>query len=110
MITNPQSLFYIDIETAPVVKTYDELSGQMRLAWANRCERNNQEPKDEYENTASFFPELSKVVSVGMGKFEDGKFIVKAIGGDNELFILNLLAPAIEKNKVLCTHAGTYFD
>jgi predicted PolB exonuclease-like 3'-5' exonuclease len=111
MIKNYKELFYIDIETAPIKQSIEELDPAMLSAWKYKCERNNQEVEDEYNKSASFFPELSRVVSIGMGKFDkDGIFTVKAVGGPNEVSLLTQFADTLQRNKILCTHAGSYFD
>jgi predicted PolB exonuclease-like 3'-5' exonuclease len=111
MIKNYKELFYIDIETAPIKQSIEELDPAMLLAWTNKNGRDNIEAVPAYNNSASFFPELSRVVSIGMGKFDkDGIFTVKAVGGPDEVSLLTQFADTLQRNKILCTHAGSYFD
>ena len=120
------SLLFIDIETAPNTRSFDEVSEQMQYLWAKktkdeRASGNNGDeisPSSFYDERAALYPEFGRIVciSVGITRYSRGKneFITKSYCSEDEKRLLNEFNAMITSywtdNKMYCGHNIKEFD
>lgn len=116
-------LIYIDIETAPVCKTFEDLTALEKILWnekKGRLKPENESEEEYYFQHAGIFAEFGKIICISVGWFmEDKDFSglkIKSFYGHNEMQILKDFAfylqnaVASNKNKQLCGHNIKEFD
>lgn len=109
---------FIDIETVPIVETFDGLNEELALCYQRKFghELENNSPgkfdcfEDHYLNKAALFAEFGKIVCVSMGYVANDKISVKSFYGDDEKRILTDTILTFEKASGLVAHNGKDFD
>ena len=117
---------FIDIETAPVVENFSELSENMQDHWLRKmkitkpAESVNVIPEDLFVEKAGVYSEFARVVCIGIGCLEhkeDGwKIYLKSLTGTDENALLHSFCSAItqfleqRKKLVFCGHNIKEFD
>jgi len=107
---------FIDIETVPQVYSYNELKEDDKKHWNNKWRYNKDLNPEELYNKAGIYAEFAKVISIGLGYFNEDKFRVKCISGHDEKKVLQELAILLDKHfnseskHALCAHNGKEFD
>jgi predicted PolB exonuclease-like 3'-5' exonuclease len=119
-----ESVLFIDIETVPMARSYDQLPETFRALWDKKAEhltkseRNHggleKSPQEVYER-AGIYAEFGKIVCISTAILRNGSLWVKSFAGDDEAVVLKefagLLAKAPEKKfQYLCAHNGKEFD
>lgn len=110
-----EDILFIDIETVPITYHYNKLSQTEKELWNKKWVYSKEiDPEQQYLK-AGIYAEFAKVVCIGLGYFNEGKFRTKAIAGENEQTILKefseLLNGHFNKNEhLLCAHNGKEFD
>jgi len=114
------NLMFIDIETVPLVETFDELNEPLRNSWENMYIK--QKKSQEYPSASEFFtenaalyPEFLKIVCITIGYFNGNKLHVTDINEQkcqNEYGMLVTLNTIMSKslNFKLMAHNGKNFD
>jgi len=72
----PENLIYIDVETVPIAKTYDDLDVEQQTLWIENIKYSKE--YNTYDilglqaswEKAGFYPEFAKIVCIGIGYFE----------------------------------------
>ncbi len=110
-----QTLF-IDIETVPLTYKYNELKEDDKYHWDNKWRFNKENSPEDLYSKAGIYAEFAKVISIGLGFYNEGKFRVKCISGDDEKEVLVEFAELLSKHfnntekHFLCAHNGKEFD
>jgi hypothetical protein len=110
-----EKILFLDVETAPIVYNYSDLEKDMKELWDKRWQYNKEiDPAQRYEK-AGIYAEFSKVVCIGLGYYNEGKFRVKTIVGENEADLLKRFAEVLKlhfntESHLLCAHNGKEFD
>jgi uncharacterized protein YprB with RNaseH-like and TPR domain len=115
---NLDKVLFLDIETAPMCATYEELPERFMPLWDKKAAYLK---KEEEDSPASLFPragiyaEFGKVVCISFGMLIDGNFRIKSFYGDDEKALLTDFANLLEskfssKKFLLCAHNGKEFD
>lgn len=115
MSTNIESILFLDIETVPVVYNYAGLDQDMRSLWDKKWQYNKDLSPEQQYSKAGIYAEFAKIVCIGVGYFNEGKFRVKAFAGDDETLILKEFSGLVGKyfnrrENLLCAHNGKEFD
>lgn len=121
-LLNLENVLFLDIETVPMVPTYDELPLTYRKHWDRKADfmprRPEDTPKDMFAR-AGIFSEFGKIIciSVGFMKYVDGKntFKLKSFFGDDEKQLLTEFCEMLSKHgnrkePLLCGHNIKEFD
>lgn len=116
-MTQPKlnNILFLDIETAPLVYKYKDLSQAEKELWDKKWLYNPDNKPEELYSKAGVYAEFSKVICIGLGYYNGKEFRVKAIAGDNEKKILEEFLDIVKThfNKaehVFCAHNGKEFD
>ena len=115
MSTNIENILFLDIETAPVVYDYQQLPGDMKDLWDRKWQYNKDLSPEQQYAKAGIYAEFAKIICIGVGYFNDGKFRVKSFAGDDEKQILQDFSSLVGKyfnrrENLLCAHNGKEFD
>ncbi len=112
------NILFLDIETVPQEKSFDDVSESLQGLWDKKSEyfRNEEEsPADVYQR-AGIYAEFGKIVciSVGFITVNGSERILreKSYAGHDEKVLLNDFAAMLNKNsrKFLCGHNIKEFD
>jgi predicted PolB exonuclease-like 3'-5' exonuclease len=118
-----ENVLFLDIETVPSVRNFNELTEKQQNLWEIRSSRKRKD-EDEVEPAESWpraglYAEFGKIVCISAGIFsslaEPRRFRIKSLYGDEELSILREFAQLIKsfkqgRNLLLCAHNGKDFD
>ena len=112
-------ILFLDIETVPVVASFQELPDKFKMLWEKKAEqlkRNDDNlTADKLFEKAGIYAEFGKIVCISCG-FETGKeFRLKSFYGDDEEILLSEFANMLNKyysddKYLLCAHNGKEFD
>ncbi len=114
------NILFLDIETVPQYKRYEEVPQTFAELWNKKCEvlKNNPEeysPSEIY-NRAGIYAEFGKIICISCGCFTpDKKFRIKSFAGHDEIKLLIEFCGMLHNsfntpNKLLCAHNGKEFD
>ena len=120
---NIEHVLFLDIETVPAVKTYDEWSSKMQSLWDKKASKflaEGQDAKDVFQR-AGIYAEFGKIICISVGYIyhkEGGKrvFRVKSFAGDDEKTLLQEFTNMLQayhakvRNLQLCGHNAKEFD
>lgn len=119
----PEHLVGIDIESVRVVDDYNDLPDDLRSAWVYKNKQNNVIPSHQelwnlWRDTASLYPEFSKVCSVSLTFLGVGrtKLFCRNFTHTDERALLIRLAGVLnsmyhkDRSYRLIGHAAKYFD
>ncbi len=110
-----ENILFLDIETAPLTYQYSKLNSAEKELWDKKMAfARDQTPEQAYAK-AGVYAEFAKVICIGLGFYNEGKFRVKTLAGDNEKEILAAFAKLVTEffNKPehhFCAHNGKEFD
>ena len=112
---NIENILFLDIETVPLIYDYKEIDSQTKDLWDKKWQYNKEISPEQQYKKAGIYAEFAKVVCVGLGFYNKGKFRVKTIASATELDILQGLAEVLNEhfnteNHFLCAHNGKEFD
>lgn len=119
---NLQDILFLDIETVPCIKDYNDLTDEMQWLWDKKSERTRVEDQtaaDAWFQRAGIFAEYGKIVciSVGIMHRTDGEwhFRLRSFANDDESKLLRdfshmLTTHFSSQYKRLCGHNGKEFD
>lgn len=116
----PEDVLFIDIETAPSARSYEDLDPSIRLLWDKKSRQfrtDEQLPSDVY-GRAGIFAEFGRIICISAGFISEKNpyaFRIKSFYGDDEKEILNGFSELIRKfsrnrEMLLCAHNGKEFD
>ena len=115
---NISNILFLDIETVPIVPTYEDLKESMRKLWDKKAERVKKYEdlsSDDIFNRAGIYAEFGKIICVSCGIFRGGEFRIKSFYGEDEKELLAGFADLLnshynKKHHLLCAHNGKEFD
>lgn len=115
METSLENILFMDIETVPLVYHYAGLDESLRELWDWKWAYSKELSPEQQYARAGIYAEFAKIVCIGVGFFNEGKFRLKAIAGDSEAEILQEFSSLLnqhfyKKEQVLCAHNGKEFD
>lgn len=116
----PEDVLFIDIETAPSARSYEDLDPSIRLLWDKKSRQfrtDEQLPGDVY-GRAGIFAEFGRIICISAGFISEKNpyaFRIKSFYGDDEKEILNGFSELVRKfsrnrEMLLCAHNGKEFD
>lgn len=109
-----EHILFIDIETVPLVYHYHELGEATKELWDKKWAYSKDATPGQQYTKAGIYAEFAKIVCIGVGYFNEGKFRVKTIAADDETALLqefSALLGQFKKGKAtLCAHNGKEFD
>lgn len=113
----PEDILFLDIETVPAVKEFEELDEALQNLFIRRFDKETIEkgPDKTWREKAALYCEFNKIACVSMGVFAPGEnsertLRLKSFFGYNEAIILQEIMPKLGKAKFLCAHNGKKFD
>ncbi|MEZ4772144.1 MAG: 3'-5' exonuclease [Bacteroidia bacterium] len=121
-----ENILFLDVETVPVVATFQELPERLQPLWEKKSllyQRNDPEktPADLFAEKAGIHAEFGKIVCISCGylQFDDGGIphvTMKSYFGPDELAILQDFGRMLDKytavkdGRNVCAHNGKEFD
>ena len=116
-----ENILFLDIETVPIVRSFNELTERQKALWEKRSAylRTDDEDPEDIWSRAGLYAEFGKIVCISAGLFsnlsEPRRFRIKSFYGDDELKILREFGDLIRNFKKgrdlqLCAHNGKEFD
>ncbi len=119
-IKHLKKLLFIDIETVPIRKTYQELSPDMQQFWTHKSGfiAPDKLPAESFTECAGIYAEFAKVTAVGFGFFRENtaqeiELRVKSIWDTDEKSLLEEFSVLLNKFKhetLLVGHHAKEFD
>lgn len=117
---NPSDIVFIDIETVPVLATFDSLDPSKQALWdkkSSNFRKENQTAEDVYQR-AGIYSEFGKIICISVGMLKDKNpygFRLKSFYGDDEKSLLSEFSAMISKfsknrEALLCGHNAKEFD
>ncbi|MDT8400229.1 MAG: 3'-5' exonuclease [Bacteroidales bacterium] len=118
---NLSRILFLDIETVPMVSSFDELSPSFRFLWEKKSAyfRKEDEGASDVFDRAGIYAEFGKIICISLGIIsgpEDKMSLrLKSLYGHNEKNLLedfSLMINSFSSNKeaLLCAHNGKEFD
>lgn len=116
-----EDIMFLDIETVPMVSSFDKLSSAMQALWDKKStffRSDDQTAEDVYER-AGIYSEFGKIICISVGFFyEKNPFglRIKSFYGDDEKKLLGEFSDVLMKlsgsgkDILLCAHNGKEFD
>ncbi|MES2680016.1 MAG: 3'-5' exonuclease [Bacteroidota bacterium] len=113
--TGLEKILFLDIETVPSVYRYGDLNDASRELWNKKWQYNKEVSPEQQYAKAGIYAEFAKVIVIGLGFYNQGKFRVKTIASDNEPEILQQFSDLLKQyfntsSHLLCAHNGKEFD
>lgn len=113
--TDIEKILFLDIETVPLVYKYSDLNETTKDLWNKKWQYNKEVPPEQQYAKAGIYAEFAKVVVIGLGFYNQGKFRVKTIASYDEMEILTQFAALLKEHfntaaHLLCAHNGKEFD
>jgi len=111
-------VLFLDIETVPVVPSFQNLSERMQKLWIKKAEKLNKEetetPESIYDR-AGIYAEFGKIIVISVGFLNGNEFRIKSYYGDDEKLLLEEFAELLNRyynypDSMLCAHNGKEFD
>lgn len=109
------NVLFIDVETAPIVYKYGDLSTETKKLWDTKFRYNQTESSEKLYAKAGVFAEFSKVVCISVGFFHYKSFRIKSFVAKDEKQLLKDFSVLLsehynKKDHLLCAHNGKEFD
>lgn len=110
-----ENILFLDIETVPIVYKYADLDTTAKELWDKKWAFAKDVNGETQYQKAGIYAEFAKVICIGVGFYNDTKFRVKTISGDNEILVLKEFSELLNnhfnsQNHFLCAHNGKEFD
>jgi len=116
-----ESIIFLDIETVPQYKHFDEVPIPLRKLWEEKITRQKllkeNETMAESFGRGGLYAEFGKIVCIVTGYFEKGIFHLRSFSSDDERTLLTKFSEFIHNfsnykkgNFTLCAHNGKEFD
>ena len=115
-------ILFLDIETVPQKKGFDELSKRVQELWSKKSKfittHENTLPEDVYDR-AGIYAEFGKIISISVGYLVSNNKVkslrIKDFSDHDETLLLQEFKNLIDtkykhKNIILCAHNGKEFD
>nr|WP_299337680.1 3'-5' exonuclease [Allomuricauda sp.] len=115
-----ENILFIDIETVPQKKEFQELEEQSQILWEQKSEyqRKNEISAEDFYERAGIWAEFGKIICISVGYFnikgELRNFRVTSFTGDEVVLLKEFKSLLIEHfsqpKHLLCAHNGKEFD
>jgi 3'-5' exonuclease len=110
-----EKILFLDIETVPVIYKYADLSKPTKELWDKKWQYNKEIAPDKQYEKAGIYAEFAKVVCIGLGFYNRGKFRIKSLTSNDEAAILREFSELVAEHfdtdaHFLCAHNGKEFD
>lgn len=113
-----EKILFLDIETVPAFKTYDDLPDNFRKLWDKKAEylkKKDDDTPDFIYKRAGIYAEFGKIICISVGFFANDGFRIKSYYGDDEKEVLTGFSKLLDHyyndpDKLLCAHNGKEFD
>src|SRR5690606_13097006 len=115
-----EHILFLDIETVPQYRTYDELDDTTKTLWEHKSQYQRKEDftGEEFYDRAGIWAEFGKIVCISVGYFvlkgEGRNFRVTSFHGEEAKILKDfkmLLETHFNKPRhLLCAHNGKEFD
>lgn len=114
-MTNIENILFLDIETVPTVYKYSDLTETTKELWDKKWQFNKEVSPEQQYMKAGIYAEFAKVICIGLGFYNKGKFRVTTYASANESEILQKLSDLLKQHfysdkHLLCAHNGKEFD
>ena len=118
---NPSRVLFLDIETVPVAREYEQLPDDLKPFWekkSSQISRDDSTPAELFER-AGIYSEFGKIVTISVGLVTGTSsqrgIRLKSFYGDDEKKILEDFSVMLNnfstgKDALLCAHNGKEFD
>lgn len=116
-----EDVLFLDIETVPVISSYEQLDLPMQALWdkkSRQFRQPDQTANDVYDR-AGIYSEFGKIICISVGLISEKSpfsLRLKSFYGDNEQSILSDFSAMLSKfskskrDALLCAHNGKEFD
>ena len=115
-----EDILFLDIETVPLVSSYENLDSVMQSHWEKKSKQfrtEDQLPGEVYDR-AGIYAEFGKIICISVGFLSEKNpfyFRLKSFFGEDEKALLSEFSEMIKrfsKNRevILCAHNGKEFD
>jgi uncharacterized protein YprB with RNaseH-like and TPR domain len=109
------NILFLDVETAPVIYKYNDLSENIRQLWDSKFRYSTSESPENQYKKAGVFAEFAKVICISVGFFNEKEFRIKSFYHEDEKQLLKDFAGLLNKHfnrkeHLLCAHNGKEFD
>ncbi|MDL2315203.1 3'-5' exonuclease [Bacteroidales bacterium OttesenSCG-928-C19] len=116
-----ENILFLDIETVPLLPSFDDLSEEKKALWEKKCKLlSRYQPEEEskaeelYER-AGIYAEFGKIICISVGYFSKDQLRVKSFYDDDEKVLLTEFARLVQQHfsrpqHRLCAHNGKEFD
>ncbi len=113
-----ENLLFLDIETVPIVKAYEQLPEKLKTNWDKQAEKisqNERETSGDLFSKAGLYSEFGKIVCISVGYISQREIRIKSFYGDDEHKMLEEFAGMLNNyftggENYLCAHNGKEFD
>ena len=104
---NPENILFLDIETVPMTRRYEELPESFRKLWDKKAEQLsridrslNEEKKSPGEifMRAGIYAEFGKIICISTGFLRNQSLWIKSFCSDNEQELLTGFTEMLEKS------------
>ncbi len=120
MLNNIQNenVLFLDIETVPQFRNYDELPEDLKQFWDHKAQyivREEMDTASKLYERAGIYAEFGKIICISVAFLHDNQLRVKSFYGDNESQLLSEFVDLLnksysKKDSLLCAHNGKEFD
>ena len=115
---NFEKILFLDIETVPMVPSYDRLPAPFKKLWDRKAEFLARKEDDTSQNLfsqAGIYAEFGKIICISVGFMYNREFRIKSFYGEEELELLKEFSDLLNRyynhrEQVLCAHNGKEFD
>jgi uncharacterized protein YprB with RNaseH-like and TPR domain len=109
------NILFLDVETAPVIYKYNDLSENIRQLWDSKFRYSASESPESQYKKAGVYAEFAKVICISVGFFNEKEFRIKSFYHEDEKQLLKDFAGLLNKHfnrkeHLLCAHNGKEFD
>ena len=109
------NILFLDVETAPVIYKYNDLSENIRQLWDSKFRYSTSESPESQYKKAGVYAEFAKVICISVGFFNEKEFRIKSFYHEDEKQLLKDFAGLLNKHfnrkeHLLCAHNGKEFD
>jgi len=116
---NLEYVLFLDIETVPFYKSYNEIPETLKKLWDNKAERlpvqGEEKSTKELYARAGIYAEFGKIICISVGFMNGAEFRIKSFYGDDEKILLEEFSGLLDRHystpqHLLCGHNGKEFD
>ena len=113
--TDLEKILFLDIETVAITYKYEDLNEATRELWDKKWQFSKDVTAAQQYNKAGIYAEFAKVICIGLGFYNQGKFRVKTIASHSESDMLKEFSELLKQHfntdsHLLCAHNGKEFD